>query len=127
MEDRRVRNAKPVEKTEKLVGRCGHCGTGVRCGIALGRRSRRSRRFGCGCSSVVEHNLAKVGVEGSNPFARSKKTNSVSEILSPTMPRRKNIILGEALGKQRGEARPTARSGLGGRARGVPDYKQSSC
>ena len=26
----------------------------------------------CGCSSVVEHNLAKVGVEGSNPFARSK-------------------------------------------------------
>ena len=27
---------------------------------------------GCGCSSVVEHNLAKVGVEGSNPFARSK-------------------------------------------------------
>ena len=27
---------------------------------------------GCGCSSGVEHNLAKVGVEGSNPFARSK-------------------------------------------------------
>gem|GEM_PF-5391545 len=27
----------------------------------------------CGCSSGVEHNLAKVGVEGSNPFARSKK------------------------------------------------------
>ena len=25
-----------------------------------------------GCSSGVEHNLAKVGVEGSNPFARSK-------------------------------------------------------
>ena len=25
----------------------------------------------CGCSSGVEHNLAKVGVEGSNPFARS--------------------------------------------------------
>jgi hypothetical protein len=24
-----------------------------------------------GCSSVVEHDLAKVGVEGSNPFARS--------------------------------------------------------
>ncbi len=30
------------------------------------------RRSGCGCSSGVEHNLAKVGVEGSNPFARSK-------------------------------------------------------
>ena len=28
--------------------------------------------FGCGCSSVVEHDLAKVGVEGSSPFARSK-------------------------------------------------------
>jgi hypothetical protein len=27
--------------------------------------------YGCGCSSGVEHNLAKVGVEGSNPFARS--------------------------------------------------------
>jgi hypothetical protein len=26
---------------------------------------------GCGCSSGVEHNLPKVGVEGSNPFARS--------------------------------------------------------
>jgi hypothetical protein len=26
---------------------------------------------GRGCSSEVEHNLAKVGVEGSNPFARS--------------------------------------------------------
>src|SRR3546814_4566888 len=33
-----------------------------------------------GRSSGVEHNLAKVGVEGSNPFARSsfsKKTNSL--------------------------------------------------
>jgi hypothetical protein len=28
--------------------------------------------IGRGCSSGVEHNLAKVGVEGSNPFARSK-------------------------------------------------------
>ncbi len=26
----------------------------------------------CGCSSGVEHNLAKVGVVGSNPIARSK-------------------------------------------------------
>ncbi len=31
-------------------------------------RCKTSRR---GCSSGVEHNLAKVGVEGSNPFARS--------------------------------------------------------
>ena len=29
------------------------------------------RLSGCGCSSGVEHDLAKVGVEGSNPFARS--------------------------------------------------------
>ncbi len=28
-----------------------------------------------GCSSGVEHNLAKVGVEGSNPFARSSFPN----------------------------------------------------
>jgi hypothetical protein len=35
---------------------------------ALGRLTL----LGCGCSSGVEHNLAKVGVEGSNPFARSK-------------------------------------------------------
>jgi hypothetical protein len=34
--------------------------------------------YGCGCSSGVEHNLAKVGVEGSNPFARSKITLSHS-------------------------------------------------
>src|SRR5712675_1561984 len=31
-----------------------------------------SASYGCGCSSGVEHDLAKVGVEGSNPFARSK-------------------------------------------------------
>src|SRR5205814_702664 len=31
--------------------------------------------FGRGCSSGVEHDLAKVGVEGSNPFARSKSHN----------------------------------------------------
>jgi hypothetical protein len=30
------------------------------------------RHLGCGCSSVVEHDLAKVGVEGSSPFARSR-------------------------------------------------------
>ena len=31
-----------------------------------------------GRSSGVEHNLAKVGVEGSNPFARSSLTRSQS-------------------------------------------------
>ena len=32
------------------------------------------RGLGRGRSSGVEHNLAKVGVEGSNPFARSNKS-----------------------------------------------------
>src|SRR5947207_9670414 len=41
-------------------------------GIALPLPARNRRQFGCGCSSVVEHDLAKVGVEGSSPFARSK-------------------------------------------------------
>ena len=35
----------------------------------------RSKRPASGCSSGVEHNLAKVGVEGSNPFARSNSPN----------------------------------------------------
>ena len=41
--------------------------------ISLGGRSRYLGQIsnGCGCSSGVEHDLAKVGVEGSNPFARS--------------------------------------------------------
>ena len=33
--------------------------------------SARPAYPGCGSSSGVEHNLAKVGVEGSNPFSRS--------------------------------------------------------
>ena len=33
-----------------------------------------------GRSSGVEHNLAKVGVEGSNPFARSKITEEFQTI-----------------------------------------------
>ena len=39
-----------------------------------------------GRSSGVEHNLAKVGVEGSNPFARSKfsATNLQSHLRKPT-------------------------------------------
>src|SRR5438552_15734936 len=42
---------------------------------------------GCGCSSGVEHDLAKVGVEGSNPFARSKFSNTYL-INEATPPRR---------------------------------------
>src|ERR1700693_3276624 len=41
-------------------------------GIASRRRSSPPCPNGCGCSSGVEHDLAKVEVEGSNPFARSK-------------------------------------------------------
>jgi hypothetical protein len=41
-------------------------------GIALPLSASDRRHLGCGCSSVVEHDLAKVGVEGSSPFARSR-------------------------------------------------------
>src|SRR3954468_4921101 len=41
-------------------------------GIGLPLTASVRRHLGCGCSSVVEHDLAKVGVEGSSPFARSK-------------------------------------------------------
>ena len=40
--------------------------------IRLPLTARDRRHLGCGCSSVVEHDLAKVGVEGSSPFARSR-------------------------------------------------------
>ena len=40
-------------------------------------RPRHAADTGCGCSSVVEHDLAKVGVEGSSPFARSNFSQSI--------------------------------------------------
>ena len=52
-------------------------------GISRSRAFSRSRNpanaglWKCGCSSGVEHDLAKVGVEGSNPFARSKICRSL--------------------------------------------------
>jgi hypothetical protein len=47
--------------------------------LAYDSRCRRSHATdtGCGCSSVVEHDLAKVGVEGSSPFARSNFSQSI--------------------------------------------------
>ena len=45
-------------------------------GIALPLTASDRRHLGCGCSSVVEHDLAKVGVEGSSPFARSRFSSS---------------------------------------------------
>src|SRR5438045_8319001 len=44
---------------------------------SIPRRQSRHTLLGCGCSSGVEHDLAKVGVEGSNPFARSKTIRRV--------------------------------------------------
>ena len=56
------------------------------------RRHTVSPANGCGCSSGVEHNLAKVGVEGSNPFARS----SFSQEKSMTCLRRRVIFDGDS-------------------------------
>jgi hypothetical protein len=39
----------------------------------------RENRPDRGCSSGVEHNLAKVGVVGSNPIARSKSLNALDD------------------------------------------------
>ena len=44
-----------------------------------------------GRSSGVEHNLAKVGVEGSNPFARSRFSKDFSNEKAVQAPR--NIVL----------------------------------
>src|ERR1700733_22087 len=66
------------KSTSRATQRLGHLRRDLtREGVAFSlslrhKRGRRRRRQGCGCSSGVEHNLAKVGVEGSNPFARSK-------------------------------------------------------
>ena len=48
--------------------------------------------YGCGCSSGVEHNLAKVGVEGSNPFARSK-VSITSRMLDPASGRATAVFI----------------------------------
>jgi hypothetical protein len=70
---------------------------------------RRRQRFGCGCSSVVEHDLAKVGVEGSSPFARSKSPGSFSDHATP----RRGIVIapvsarrGQTLASPRSTSRP---------------------
>jgi hypothetical protein len=48
----------------------------------IGAPMQDAAGYGCGCSSGVEHNLAKVGVEGSNPFARSKLSPNKFNVLS---------------------------------------------
>jgi hypothetical protein len=49
-------------------------------GYRNGLRWRSHRAQGRGCSSGVEHDLAKVGVEGSNPFARSNFLFQINSI-----------------------------------------------
>ena len=53
-------------------------------GIALPLTASDRRHLGCGCSSVVEHDLAKVGVEGSSPFARSRFFQTATHWIQPT-------------------------------------------
>ena len=60
----------------------------------------RRKRRASGCSSGVEHNLAKVGVEGSNPFARSKLLIYISQIRDKPDLDSGYFFLGEAPGKQ---------------------------
>ncbi len=54
---------------QKLTASCPPTPAVLPHGSKLKRQSGRS--------SGVEHNLAKVGVEGSNPFARSKSFDSI--------------------------------------------------
>src|SRR5262249_38730799 len=61
--------------------------------------------FGCGYSSGVEHNLAKVGVVGSNPIARSKKPQDFSSLPLCAHPGLKVSSRGEAEGKHREQPR----------------------
>jgi hypothetical protein len=56
-------------------------------------------------SSEPEHNLAKVGVEGSNPFARSKYSSPSNRLLRLVMCPPFHLFFGEAGGKQANEKR----------------------
>src|SRR5437764_9853027 len=69
-------------------------------GIALPLPARNRRQFGCGCSSVVEHDLAKVGVEGSSPFARSKNFHLSNNFRTGRLQAALSFYFGEAWGKQ---------------------------
>ena len=69
----------------------------------------RTTLLGRGCSSGVEHNLAKVGVVGSNPIARSKYRRNYSVLLRypPVLVGHANF--GEAWGKHSVVIRPIFR------------------
>ena len=63
-------------------------------GIALPLPASDRRHLGCGCSSVVEHDLAKVGVEGSSPFARSKVFLNIARDLADPCGGRQSYVFG---------------------------------
>jgi hypothetical protein len=63
-------------------------------GIALPLPASDRRHLGCGCSSVVEHDLAKVGVEGSSPFARSRFSSWQSDSWTKAAARRLSSLCG---------------------------------
>src|SRR5262249_47664822 len=63
--------------TEPVTGQL-HSSAAFGIGLPVAGASVAVNSFGCGCSSVVEHDLAKVGVEGSSPFARSKSADPAS-------------------------------------------------
>ena len=46
-----------------------------------------------GCSSGVEHNLAKVGVVGSNPIVRSTNANQINSLCHRPLDRRASAFL----------------------------------
>jgi hypothetical protein len=75
-------------------------------------------RFGCGCSSGVEHNLAKVGVVGSNPIARSKKLQKVHARRRATCPRACSSM--RNFGSGSAGRRPSAACSWRGEVRRVP-------
>src|SRR3954451_21889091 len=81
---RRFGANRPICRASHLLH--SRCAFGIALPVA-GASCRRQFLKGCGCSSVVEHDLAKVGVEGSSPFARS---NLLKDLEAKTFPARGN-------------------------------------
>ncbi|CAH1664752.1 hypothetical protein BOSEA31B_12733 [Hyphomicrobiales bacterium] len=69
---------------KKTFGRCLH--SAALWGNNPAAPPERRDCLGCGCSSGVEHNLAKVGVEGSNPFARSRQSQGLRSMQASDLP-----------------------------------------
>jgi hypothetical protein len=58
----------------------------------------------------VEHKLAKVGVEGSNPFTRSKKFKDIRPLRRLRLPLGREPVFGEASGKHDNQFRGSVRA-----------------